>query len=70
MICVQLLPPSVLYHQVPLVVSRLVMAMPNLVPVLLPFFEGAGHDGMAAYLRELERRGVVVLTDHGPELVA
>lgn len=49
---------------------RLVMAMPNLVPVLLPFFEGAGHDGMAAYLRELERRGVVVLTDHGPELVA
>ncbi len=49
---------------------RLAMTVPNLLPVLLPFFEGAGEVGMADYLRRLEDRGEVRRVDGRPELVA
>lgn len=48
---------------------RLVMAVPNLVPVLMPFFEGKGEDGMRRYVEELRRRGDVVDVDGRLEVV-
>jgi NAD(P)-dependent dehydrogenase (short-subunit alcohol dehydrogenase family) len=46
--------------------SRLVraaMAVPNLLPVLIPLFEGKGKRGEQAYLRQLIDRGDVVTVD-------
>jgi hypothetical protein len=47
---------------------RVTMAFPNLLFVLLPFFEGKGEAGHQAYLAELVERGDVIKTDEGYEL--
>lgn len=47
---------------------RATMAFPNLLFVLLPFFEGKGESGHKAYLAELLQRGAIIKTDDGYEL--
>ena len=47
---------------------RATMAFPNLLFVLLPFFEGKGEAGHKAYLAELVDRGDVIKTEDGYEL--
>ncbi|HEY2284771.1 MAG TPA: SDR family oxidoreductase [Streptosporangiaceae bacterium] len=42
---------------------RLAMAVPNLLPVVLPFFEGRGRAGEQEYLRRLVARGDAVRVD-------
>jgi NAD(P)-dependent dehydrogenase (short-subunit alcohol dehydrogenase family) len=42
---------------------RVAMAVPNVLPVVLPFFEGKGQRGEQEYLRELVARGDVVDVD-------
>ena len=38
---------------------RIVMLWPSLIPKLLPLFRGRGDRGMAKYLADLERRGLI-----------
>jgi NAD(P)-dependent dehydrogenase (short-subunit alcohol dehydrogenase family) len=42
---------------------RVAMAVPNLLPVVLPFFEGKGRAGEQEYLRRLVARGDAVRVD-------
>jgi NAD(P)-dependent dehydrogenase (short-subunit alcohol dehydrogenase family) len=42
---------------------RVAMTVPNLLPLVLPFFEGKGRRGEQEYLRQLVARGEVVSVD-------